>query len=75
MHAIKIRQCVARGAERGTHYVAKTFKAYAIDVWAGFAQYVLYDHDRMHGVSPEISGNTKVTPIHHACSFYAKCSC
>ena len=29
----------------------------------------------MHGVSPEMSGNTKATPIHHACSFYAKCSC
>ena len=32
------------------------------------------DPEVLHGVSPEMSGNTKVAPIHHACSFYAKCS-
>ena len=61
-------------AERGTYYIAKTFKAHFMDVWAAFAQHVLYEGDRKHGVSPEMSGNTKVTPIHHACGFYAKCS-
>ena len=73
---------MATGAERGTYYVAKAFKAYFMDVWAAFAQHVLYEGDRELAmviacmvVSPEISGNTKVTPIHHACSFYAKCSC
>ena len=79
----EIRQCVAAGAERGTHYVAQAFKARSVDVWewAAFAQHVLYDGDRelamviaCMGYLPKMSGNTKVTPIHHACSFYSKSS-
>ena len=37
---------MARGAEHGTHYVAQAFKAHFMDMWAAFAQHVLYDGDR-----------------------------
>ena len=30
------------------------------------------DRDRIHGTSRELSGNTKVTPNHGACSFHPK---